>query len=124
VWLHYEGCRTLALATQNGRTYYYVYKRRNRKVKRVYRGSGAFAVWVQTKDDWKRRELEDERRHRAETDEEHRQALLVEQARGRAVTTLVRIGLEATGFIRYSRNPWKSRIMKSLSAPIHLSEVQ
>jgi hypothetical protein len=111
----------MTLVIRNGRPYQYTCHRKNGRAKCLYRGSGEFAVWAQAMDDWERRELEDDRRQQAEIDEEHRQALLVEQARGRNVSNLVRIGLEANGFVRYSRNPWKNRVMRSLLGPASLA---
>jgi hypothetical protein len=110
----------MALEVRNGRTYYYVYKRRRGKVKRSYRGCGEFAVWLQEEADLDREEREDERRQRAEADKIHREALELERRRGNACTILVGFVLSTSGFARYKSGPWKRRIMRSLPGSIEL----
>jgi hypothetical protein len=103
----------VALVTRNGKTYCYLYKWHNGRAECRYRGSGDEAIMAQAIDDDDRRK----RRDRAEIDDHHRQKGRIERARGQSLSTLVRVGLESRGFIRYSRNAWKRRTMKALPAP-------
>jgi hypothetical protein len=102
----------VALVTRNGKTYCYLYKWHNGRAECRYRGSGDEAIMAQALDDDDRRQ----RRDRAEIDDHHRQEGRIERARGQSLSTLVRVGLEARGFVRYTRNPWKRR-MRALPAP-------
>ncbi len=108
----------MALVTRNGRTYYYTCRRKNGRVKCEYRGSGELALFIAILDNNERECNEEERQAQAEVDDRQRQALEAEQARGKAITALVSLMLERSGFARYNRTCWKRRIMRSLPVPI------
>jgi hypothetical protein len=110
----------VALVTRNGKTYCYLYKWHNGRAECRYRGSGDEAIMAQALADDNRRQ----RRAQAEIGDHHRQEYRIERARGQSLSTLVRVGLEARGFCRYSRNPWKRRTMKALPAPDLKSEAK
>ena len=54
-------------------------------------------------------EAAEERRRAAEARQASHRAAEADRQRGEAVRNLVAIGLEALGFKRYARNPWKRR---------------
>ena len=104
----------MALVKRNGHKYYYKMMRENGKFKRWYGGKGRLAEFLQSLQDQQRQEREEKRSIQAEQEQEHRQA----RNSGAAVFELVDIGLRASGFARYSRNPWRRRrVMKSLPSP-------
>lgn len=107
----------MALVTHNGNTYNYVYMRVCEDVLRLYSASGHDALELQARDDENRRQRQETRRAQAEIEDHHRQAGRIEKDRGQSLATLVRVGLEAYGFARYSRNPWKRRLMRALPSP-------
>jgi len=106
----------MALERRNGYIFYYRYVRRHGRVKREYVASGEWAELL-AQDDWEQRqEREQERQAIREIEDEHRDAYQTERQRGQGIKTLVTIGLEGLGFIRYQRGRWKRRSMRALTS--------
>jgi hypothetical protein len=111
----------MAIEYRDGHVYYYKYARKNGRVKRQYVAHGDFAELLAWDDQEQRREHEEERRPRQEADQAHREAYHAERKRGQAIRTLLLIGLEAVGFTRYDRHPWRRRIMAALPSPVPMA---
>ncbi len=108
----------MALVTRNNRIYRYKCKRINGKVKKIYDGKADFAVWAEMLDEDDRQARDEERKEQAELVQRERLACETERARGKAVASLVRLGLESQGFRQYNRSSWKRRQMSRLPATI------
>jgi hypothetical protein len=94
-----------------GRGYYQRSVRQGGRVATLHYGSGAPAVAVAILDDEARRARLEARAAALAIAEEQHRLLGVEQARGVAIRRMLAIVLEASGFVRYARNPWRRRAM-------------
>ena len=82
------------------------------RVRTLYYGMGPDAAERALADERIEADREQERRERLAVEEEHRRLYDEEQARGVAVRRIVAVILEAMGFVRYARNPWRRRAMR------------
>ena len=82
------------------------------RVRTLYYGMGPDAAERALADERIEADREQERRERLAVEEEHRRLYDEEQARGVAVRRIVAVILEAIGYVRYARNPWRRRAMR------------
>src|SRR5262249_9683629 len=119
----------MGMSTKNGRMYHSLSVRRGKKVTSIYGGSGEMATWHQMIDRDLRGQLRLERRLRDAHYREGGEARRVEgqairdirerlrtidrfmAGSGRRITRTVEAILEALGYHRHDRGPWRKRRM-------------
>jgi hypothetical protein len=89
--------------------YYQTSKRVNGRVVSTHLGGGDRGLFFFLLDEEAREEEREVRRQHNEIEDEQRKAYETEVQRGEAINTLVAIGLEALGFVRYARGRWWRR---------------
>jgi hypothetical protein len=117
----------MGMSTKNGRMYYSRSVRRGKKITSIYGGSGEMATWSQMLHRDLREQLRLERMLRDATYREGIEARRVERqairdmrerlrtidrfmmGRGRRITQAVAAILQALGFHRHERGPWRKR---------------